>query len=794
MVMNTLTRKLLRGLTQRKGQFIAVVSVVAIGIMLYIAMSNSYQNLRNSQEEFYASNNFADYYFQVVKAPERIIRQIENIQGIDKAGGRITEDLTLVKANDSRATMRIVTYDPEEINGLNKLHILSGRIFSVSSPSGEIEAVVDPQFMTANELVPGESINIVKEGRQINVRVVGSATGPEFIYVVKDAVTLFPDPKTFGILMLPNRQAQQIFNMSGQINQILVKFDPGINKDQTIKEIETILSPYGLLASYPREDQISHTMLEAEIDGLKSIASILPVIFLFIAAAIQFVIIRRTIKTQRSQIGIMKALGYKSGEIKKHYIIYSLLVGICGALIGTLFGILFSGYITNMFAMFFNLPEKILGYNFQVIGNAFLLSISIAIVAGWSASNSVTGIQPAESMRPETPKIASRSYLETIPLVWSRFSPQWKMSIRSIRRNRGRFAVTMTGVFFAITLMMMALGTNDSVDYMMVKHFDLDRKYDLQVSFSNPVKSGDLLEISRIDGVGKVEGYFDLPVKIHYQQRSENELLTAYPQDMKLKHVFDIHNQPVELPDSGILLNKNTAAKLGVKAGDEVIIETILPMGPKHIEKVKIAGLNTQMFGGGSYLNLQAANRIIKEADLVTGAMVEIKPGQEARVENEINKMMKAASLLNREKERENIMSMMGSTIFVIGMLVLFALILGFAIIYNSSIINYNEREHEFAALKVIGFQSSEVSRIIFHENALQCILGIIIGLPAGSILTKAYLTSLSSELYDMPAAVYPLSYFISALGAVFFVYFAYKIAVKGIDRLDLVGVLKNRD
>jgi putative ABC transport system permease protein len=217
-------------------------------------------------------------------------------------------------------------------------------------------------------------------------------------------------------------------------------------------------------------------------------------------------------------------------------------------------------------------------------------------------------------------------------------------------------------------------------------------------------------------------------------------------------------------------------------------------MGPNHIEKIKIAGLNTQMFGGGSYINLQAANRIIKESGLVSGAMIKIEPGMEKQVENEVNKMMKVSSMLNREKERENLMSMMGSTVFVVGIMVLFAIILGFAIIYNSSAISFNEREQEFASLKVLGFKSEEVSGILLKENILQCMLGIIIGLPAGGFLTKAYLTSLSNDLYDMPAAVYPLSYLLSALGAVAFVIVAYRLAVRGIDRLNLVEVLKNRD
>jgi putative ABC transport system permease protein len=794
MVMSILARKLLRSLKGKKGQFIAVVSVVAIGIMLYIALSASYQNLRNSQQDFYNKNHFADYYFQVVKAPDRIVKQIENIPGVNKVSGRIMTDVPIVKADGSRATARVVTYEINDKNALNTIHMLSGRIFSSNSPSGEIEAVIDPQYMAANDLSPGDTTKIVNKGRQINVRVVGSATGPEFIYVVKDAITMFPDPKTFGIFMLPNRQAQQVFDMSGQINQVLIDFNPGVDEKEIIDEIEAMLNPYGVLASYPRDDQISHTMLEAEIDGLKSVVSVLPIIFLGIAAAIQFVILRRMIKTQRMQIGIMKALGYKNLEIKGHYMIYSLLIGVLGALLGSIFGLSMSGYITEMYAMFFNLPEKLLGYNLRVIGNAFLLSTVVSVIAGWTAASSVTHIQPAESMRPDTPKIGSRSLLESLGSIWTRLTPQWKMSLRSIHRNRSRFLVTLMGVLFAVTLMMMAFGTNDSINYMMAKHFDLDRKYDLQVGFTTPVKEGDLLELNRLKGVLQVEGYFDLPVKIHYRGRSENELLSAYPTDLKMKSLFDQYNNPIKVPEAGILINKNTAAKLGVKPGEEVTVETLLPMGSSHFEPVKIIGLNTQMFGGGSYMNIEEANRIIKESNLVTGAMIKIEPGQEIAVEYEINKMMKVASMLNREKERQNLLSMMGSTIFVVGLMIMFALVLGFAIVYNSSTISFNEREQELTSLKVLGFSSKEIGEILFKENVLQCIAGIIIGLPAGGFLTKAYLTSMSNDLYDMPSAVYPMSYFWSALGAVVFVFIAHRLAVRGIDKLNMVEVLKNRD
>ncbi|MDD3894709.1 MAG: FtsX-like permease family protein [Syntrophomonadaceae bacterium] len=792
--MSILTKKLLRNLTSKKGQFFAVATVVAIGIMVYVGMSVSYQNLRSSQEDFYNKNHFADYYIHVVKAPDRIVKQIEKIAGINKVTGRIMTDLTIVKSNGEKATARVITYDTNDEDSLNTIHMMAGRIFSSNSPSGEIEAVVDPQFMTANKLTPGDTFDLVNEGRQFNVKVVGAATGPEFIYVVKDAAAMFPEPLNFGIFILPARQAQQVLNMSGEINQLLIDFEPGVNEKQTVEEIETILKPYGVLASYPRDEQISHAMLEAELDGLRSVINVLPVIFLLIAAAIQFVILKRMIKTQSLQIGIMKAIGYNNWEIKFHYIIYSVLIGLTGVIAGSGLGLLLSGYMTDTYSLYFNLPQKLAGYNWGVIGNAFLLSITVSVLAGLSAANAVTVINPAESMRPESPKTGSRSLIESQRFIRPLLSPKWKMSLRSIHRNRGRFLLSFFGVLVAIVLIMMALGTNDSVNYMISRYFDLDRKYDLQANFSAPVKSADLLEISRLDGVLEVEGLFELPAKIHFQGRSENELLTAYPADLSLKILFDDNSKLIKVPETGILINKNTAAKLGVKPGQEVTVETLLPMGATHLEKVKIAGISTQMFGGGSYINIEEANRIIKEANLVTGAMIKIEPGKEQLIEKEISQMTQVSSILNREKERQNILSMMGTTIFAVAIMIIFALILGFAVIYNSSVISFNEREKELAVLKVLGFTSGEVSGMLLKENILQCLLGIIIGLPAGGILTKMYISALSNDLYDMPTVVYPLSYLISAMGAAVFIFTAHRFAIRGIEKLDLVSVLKNQD
>jgi len=319
--MSALNHKLWRTISRTKGQFIAVVAVVAIGVAVYIGMTTAYYNLNASKEKFYRDQNFADYYFHVVKAPQQVTKQIATIPGVAAVTGRIQKDVSLVNDFNKRATARLTSYTMPVEYEINSLQLLKGRFFAAetmaalpgeSSRTGDIEILVDPQYAEGNQLDFGDTVNIVAEGKTVPLTVVGTATGPEFIYLMKDSGTLLPDPKTFGVIMIARERAAEILNLKGQINQVLITLVPGADADRVARQVEDVLAPYGNLASYPRKQQLSNAMLEAELDGLRASARFMPAIFLGIAAAIQFVILSRMVRAQRLQIGIMKALGYRS--------------------------------------------------------------------------------------------------------------------------------------------------------------------------------------------------------------------------------------------------------------------------------------------------------------------------------------------------------------------------------------------------------------------------------------------------------------------------------------------------
>ena len=206
-------------------------------------MSIVYYNMMNvSRELFYEKSNFADYYFHVVRAPRQITRQIEAIPGVTKATGRIQKDVPVLKENQQRATARLIGYPLPMETEVNHLQLASGRLFEKYPQGKGIEILTDPQFAGANNLSINDTVNIVAEGKKVPLTIVGTAISSEFIMVMKDAATLMPDPKTFGIIMLPQEQAEKILNLSGQVNQVLITLAPGADEEKLVLLIKVVKS------------------------------------------------------------------------------------------------------------------------------------------------------------------------------------------------------------------------------------------------------------------------------------------------------------------------------------------------------------------------------------------------------------------------------------------------------------------------------------------------------------------------------------------------------------------------
>jgi putative ABC transport system permease protein len=361
--MPALQHKLLRTIRTTLGQFLALVLIVLAGVCAYYGMNTAVIRLVAAQEQYYRETAFADYYFDVVRAPAGIVNQIQQLPGVVAVSGRIQKDVKVVRTEGVFDTGRLTSYAPQ--TAINRLQLTGGRFFDFNPSGGEAEIMIDPQYARAWKLKTGDPLKVIIEGRQLTFRITGTARSAEFMFKTKNPLE-FPDFDNMAIIMIPQQQARQVLGMPGQINQILITASPGAEQSGLKEAVNKILQPYGVTGSYPRADQSGHKYVQSQVDTLVLAARLMPPGFFLVAMVMQFVLLRRLIKSQRLQIGVMKALGYKNSAIMAMYTEYSLAVTTAGILSGCLAGSGLARMVAGLFGQLLELPVTTGGINWPV--------------------------------------------------------------------------------------------------------------------------------------------------------------------------------------------------------------------------------------------------------------------------------------------------------------------------------------------------------------------------------------------------------------------------------------------
>ena len=254
-------------------------------------------------------------------------------------------------------------------------------------------------------------------------------------------------------------------------------------------------------------------------------------------------------------------------------------------------------------------------------------------------------------------------------------------------------------------------------------------------------------------------------MRIHLNGRSEDELLLGLSPDTTMKKLVGNDEKPLTLPGKRLFNKCQDSERLGVKIGDRVEVETLPEDRAYPQDKSHSSWREPAVCGEGPIFPLNLANQVMQESGVMSGAMLKVDPGQASRVEQELSDMTGVSSISSKRKELDNLKNSMDSMIYSVAMMVVFAVLLGFATVYNASVISFAERRRELATLRVAGFTNKEVSSLLFKENLLQSLLGVALGLPFGRFLTEWFIQGVSTDLYTLPIVIYPQTYLFAALG-----------------------------
>jgi putative ABC transport system permease protein len=431
----TLDRKLLRELWLQGGQTVAIVLIIICGSASFVATGSVYRSLKQTRAAYYERYRFAQLFAQLKRAPQYLAARIAQVPGVAQVETRIVVNVNLdVPGLNEPATGRLISLPEQRSPRLNHIYLKRGRELASDRRH---EVLISAAFAEANALAPGDSLGAVINGRWERLSIVGIALSPEYVYAIADATTLVPDNRRFGVLWMYRKALATAFQMDGAFNDLALTLTPDAQEAAVKAQVDRLLAPYGGLGTYDRSGQVSHRILSDELAQQRANATIIPTIFLSVAAFLLHVVLSRLVQTQREHIALLKALGYSHWTIAGHYFKYALLVALLGTLLGTLLGLWLGSALAGVYQRFFSFPFLRYRVAPSLVAMAALMSAGAAMFGAMSAVRRSLTLPPAEGLRPEPPPQYRPTWLER--LGWYRWvSPVGRMVWRNMERKRGR--------------------------------------------------------------------------------------------------------------------------------------------------------------------------------------------------------------------------------------------------------------------------------------------------------------------------------------------------------------------
>ncbi|AUX26385.1 hypothetical protein SOCEGT47_069460 [Sorangium cellulosum] len=788
--MRALDRKLLRDLWQMRGPALAILLVVAAGVAVFVASRSALDSLELTRAAYYEDYRFAHVFARVTRAPESVGRRAAGLPGVLQAQTRVVTDVTLALPGVAEPlTGRLISIPERRAPMLNDLYLREGRYIE---PGRDDEVLLGEAFADKRGLRPGDSVEVVVNGRMRRLQIVGVALSPEYVYQIS-GTSPWPDDERFAVMWMGAEALRAALDMRGAFNDLTLTLAHGASEGDVIAALDRALAPYGGLGAHGRDRQISDRFLSDEFQQLRSTATIVPSLFLAVAAFLLNVVISRVISTQRTQIATLKAFGYSSWAIGRHYLALALLLVLAGAAAGVLVGLWLGDGMTRLYAEFYRFPVLELRITAGTAALGALISVVAATLGVALAVARAVRLPPAEAMRPEAPASYRPTLVERLGLG-RLLSPAARMILRNVSRRPVKALLGAAGVAVAVSIVVVGRFTEDAGQYMMNMQFRLVQGEDAAVFFYQPVPRAALSELAHVPGVLHVEPMRAAPVALRAGHREHRTAIVGASPDAVLHRTVDRHGAFVPLPDEGLLLGVYLARKLGVRPGDVLTVEVL--EGRRPVREVPVAALIDDLVGASAAMDLDALNRLLGEGDSISGAYLAVdRLGEEAAYER-LKRTPAVAGVSTTRAALESFDKIMGENLGVMRAIqVVFSSIIAFAVVYNKARIALAERSRELASLRVLGFTRAEVSLILLGELGVTTLAGIPLGLGLGYYFAWAMCKAYEdTELFRFPLIIHPSTYAYAALVVLVSAAVSALLVRRRVDQLDLVGVLKTRD
>ncbi|MBR4158040.1 MAG: FtsX-like permease family protein [Oscillospiraceae bacterium] len=794
-----LFRKLFRTAWSYKAQFVSMIIMMTLGIGIFLGFNMEWKTIEYDVGKFFEETKYADYrLYSESGFTKDDLEKIASIDGVDAATRYLSVNLEI--KGDSKKSLAL---DVSENYTVSTFTLMSGDGYDENGDG----IWLSDKFARLNNIGIGDALTLEFQGLDIESRVVGLIKAGEHMICLADSNQVMPDFNTFGYAYISpaklsaiirekalntltdelqksgvpaemiNEQAKTMLT-DGMLTEATDKAFPqinlisGLDKSELEEAVKEKLGKTLMVVS--KDDHTVYKEAMGEATEGKAMGSILPVLFLAIAILTMVTTMHRIATQEKTQIGVLKALGFKNRTILVHYSFYGLFIGIVGSALGAVLGYFVCKLVMSengMMGTYFDMPDwsaATPAFCWPVIAGTVLL---LALISFLSVRAQLRGTA-ADALRPYTPKKMKKSVLEKLPF-FGKMSFATKWNLRDLMRHKSRFAMTLVGIIGCMILLVGGLGMRDT----MAGFLDL-----LDNGVSHYATKVNIVENTEREKVDRLIADLDADWESY-----SGISIDGYTATLDIVHnengrfsVIDEDNKEIELRDDGVYLCLRLADR--AKIGETIEFS---PYGGEETYRVKVVGYNRSIMTESVTMTDKCADGL--------GIGYSVSAVYTNRDSSEIP----SSEIISGKQDKRQLMDSFGSFVQIMDSMVLIlvvaAVILGIVVLYNLGVMSYVERSRELATLKVLGFRSKKIGQLLISQNVWLTVIGVILGLPAGLGTLYWMLTALAGE-YEMKLMLGPLTYSVSILltfGVSLLV--GWMVARKN-KKIDMVEALKNAE
>ena len=673
-----LFRKMLRDIRKHKTQFLSIFLMAFLGVFVFAGVGGESVGLEVNVNDFYQETNLADGWIYSNYINDLFLYQVDLLGATNQMERQLVVDSVADFDNDPDITLHFV-----ENNTLSKFYLIEGEKLDINDKNG---VWLDKSFADAKGLKVGDEITFKFSDYTLKKKIRGIGYSPEYVYHAS-ASSVIPDFNKIGFAYLSYKAFPE---STVPYNVLNVKFD---GTSETYGE----LLDYRLDGYYnsfvPKSEHTSVSQFSEEMDQHRMMGDIFPVVFILIAMLILLTTMKRIISHQRTQIGILKASGFKNSSIILHYVSYGFWLVLVGSILGLILGpmTLPQLFYPSMSATY-KLPSWNPAWSMNFVYVAALM-VLMSLAVSYYSVKSISDEKPADTIRPKTPKVSSSA------------------------------------------LLVCAFGMYDGMNDLKEWEYNQINHYDSKLVIEENATD------SQIDDVaGEVNGDKLMESAIEIESgnvKKSGSLLVLNGTDLVTPTDYDWNK--VDIKDDEVSISQKMANMLDVKVGDTVKWHI---MGSDKWIKTKIDKIHADPISQG----------FVMSADKLEDLDLNYTPTSIVTAEH-VNQTYDGVKAANSMKDMTSSWDELTESMWLlIYILIFFASLLAVVVLYNLGLLSFTEIEREIATLKVLGFKTGALRKLLLTQNLWFTAIGFLLGLPVGYYILAIMWESSGDSFYILPS------------------------------------------